>query len=142
MRRPPATGGPFFRSAPYQLRRDSQRAGGMAFRSDATVIQSMSRSLRELSALLDGEFDPGSGRTLAACLMHASRTGAPSGVSGARLRNTWEHASMWGITPRNGALIPHTLACEGSRKAGNAQGEGPAAHQVVGGVTAYQADDG
>ena len=26
------------------------------------------------------EFDPGSGRTLAACLMHASRTHIPSGV--------------------------------------------------------------
>ena len=29
-----------------------------------------------LSAFLCGEFDPGSGRTLAACLTHASRTGS------------------------------------------------------------------
>ena len=36
-------------------------------------------------------------------------------------------------------LIPHTLYQEESRKA---QGEWPAAHQVVGGVTAYLADDG
>jgi hypothetical protein len=36
-------------------------------------------------------------------------------------------------------LIPHTLGNEESRKA---QGEWPAAHQVVGGVTAYLADDG
>ena len=28
----------------------------------------------------DGEFDPGSGRTLAACLTHASRTERPFGV--------------------------------------------------------------
>ena len=28
----------------------------------------------------DGEFDPGSGRTLAACLTHASRTVKPFGV--------------------------------------------------------------
>ena len=36
-------------------------------------------------------------------------------------------------------LIPHTLGDEESRKA---QGEWPAAHQVVGGVTAYRANDG
>ena len=36
-------------------------------------------------------------------------------------------------------LIPHTL---GNEESGNAQGEWPAAHQVVGGVMAYQADDG
>ena len=29
---------------------------------------------------IDGEFDPGSGRTLAACLTHASRTVKPFGV--------------------------------------------------------------
>ena len=36
-------------------------------------------------------------------------------------------------------LIPHTLGNEESRKA---QGEWPAAHQVVGGVMAYLANDG
>ena len=40
----------------------------------------------------DGEFDPGSGRTLAACLTHASRTlklGACTGwMSGERVSNT------------------------------------------------------
>ena len=37
-----------------------------------------------------GEFDPGSGRTLAACLTHASRTmmGACSRISGERVSNT------------------------------------------------------
>jgi len=30
-----------------------------------------------LGWVLFGEFDPGSGRTLAACLTHASRTGPP-----------------------------------------------------------------
>ena len=34
----------------------------------------------------DGEFDPGSGRTLAACLRNASRAG--SNPSGERSRNT------------------------------------------------------
>ena len=41
---------------------------------------------------LDGEFDPGSGRTLAACLIHASRTRAPvlalEDPSGERVSNT------------------------------------------------------
>ena len=43
---------------------------------------------------LYGEFDPGSGRTLAACLIHASRATKPEGVtlpveSGERVSNTW-----------------------------------------------------
>ena len=39
---------------------------------------------------LDGEFDPGSGRTLAACLTHASRTLGNSNISesGERVSNT------------------------------------------------------
>ena len=39
----------------------------------------------------NGEFDPGSGLTLAACLTHASRTmkGACSWISGERVSNTW-----------------------------------------------------
>ena len=40
-----------------------------------------------------GEFDPGSGRTLAACLTHASRTERPLACkgysSGERVSNTW-----------------------------------------------------
>ncbi len=40
-----------------------------------------------------GEFDPGSGRTLAACLTHASRTERPAACcgysSGERVSNTW-----------------------------------------------------
>ena len=36
-------------------------------------------------------------------------------------------------------LIPHTL---GNEESLTAQGEWPAAHQVVGGVTAYLANDG
>ncbi len=51
------------------------------------------REERGSEPVLDGEFDPGSGRTLAACLTHASRTrskqsqdcGRPSGE---RVRNT------------------------------------------------------
>jgi hypothetical protein len=38
-----------------------------------------------------GEFDPGSGRTLAACLIHASRAVRPfrGYTSGERVSNTW-----------------------------------------------------
>lgn len=40
-----------------------------------------------------GEFDPGSGRTLAACLIHASRADRTRAcsclVSGGRVSNTW-----------------------------------------------------
>ena len=45
-----------------------------------------------LGWVLFGEFDPGSGRTLAACLTHASRTGPPfflgGGLSGERVSIT------------------------------------------------------
>jgi hypothetical protein len=39
----------------------------------------------------NGEFDPGSGRTLAACLTHASRAVRPfrGYTSGERVSNTW-----------------------------------------------------
>jgi hypothetical protein len=36
------------------------------------------RSKGSASIIMDGEFDPGSGETLAACLTHASRTLSPS----------------------------------------------------------------
>src|SRR5690242_11391124 len=41
--------------------------------------------------VFDGEFDPGSGRTLAACLTHASRAERPLRwySSGERVSNTW-----------------------------------------------------
>ena len=45
-----------------------------------------------LVVFIYGEFDPGSGRTLAACLTHASRTMIPGactgGISGERVSNT------------------------------------------------------
>jgi hypothetical protein len=58
-----------------------------------------------------GEFDPGSGSTLAACLMHASRTGCPSGRSrGGRVRNTWPICPPAGGSPRKRGVIPYVLA--------------------------------
>ena len=70
--------------------------------------------------------------------MQVARSGLRA-VSGARLRNTWEPARLWGITRERGANPAYARASEESRKA---LAEGPAAHQVVGGVMAYQADDG
>jgi hypothetical protein len=43
------------------------------FRDSDDELQSFSRELHSDFSI--GEFDPGSGRTLAACLTHASRTG-------------------------------------------------------------------
>jgi hypothetical protein len=70
------------KSIPHQVRTTStprpswcQSGGGDAIR--------LSRSNRTVPSGgsgrhdLDGEFDPGSGRTLAACLIHASRAGLP-----------------------------------------------------------------
>jgi hypothetical protein len=55
-----------------------------------------------------GEFDPGSGSTLAACLMHASRTGSPSGGSrGGRVRNTWAICPEVGDSHQKWWVRPH-----------------------------------
>jgi hypothetical protein len=67
------------------------------------------------------EFDPGSGRTLAACLMHASRTV----VFGRQWRTAEEHVGTcpWmGDNAPKGALIPHTLPCYGGGKPQGVQG--------------------
>src|SRR3954470_9506481 len=57
---------------------------------------------------LDGEFDPGSGRTLAARLTHASRarTRACPGDSGERVSNTWVTHPWYQDSPRKLGLIP------------------------------------
>src|SRR5918911_592470 len=55
-----------------------------------------------------GEFDPGSGRTLAACLTHASRTVKPlrGWISGERVSNTWATCPwLWDNSGKPG-LIP------------------------------------
>ena len=58
-----------------------------------------------------GEFDPGSGRTLAACLTHASRTERPSIFgggysSGERVSNTWVICPALRDKPGKLGLIP------------------------------------
>ena len=55
-----------------------------------------------------GEFDPGSGRTLAACLTHASRTVRPfrGYTSGERVSNTWVICPALWDKPGKLGLIP------------------------------------
>ena len=57
------------------------------------------------------EFDPGSGRTLAACLTHASRTDeALRGlVSGERVSNAWGTCLSEGDNSWKRLLIPHNV---------------------------------
>ena len=70
----------------------------------------------EQSNNLSWEFDPGSGRTLAACLIHASRTqlihrvlALTGSLSGARVSNTWVTCPPEGDNSRKRLLIPHRL---------------------------------
>ena len=94
---------------------------------------------------LFGEFDPGSGRTLAACLTHASRTESAlwSDSSGERVSNTWVICPALWDKPGKLGLIPNT-PCWLHDWWGKAFAvwDGPAAYQLVGGVMAYQGDDG
>ena len=93
----------------------------------------------------DGEFDPGSGRTLAACLTHASRAVRPfwGYTSGERVSNTWVTCLQLRDKPGKLGLIPdiHFSLPGGGWKVFSA-GDGPAAYQLVGGVMAYQGFDG
>ncbi len=64
---------------------------------------------------------------------------------GAAWRTAEEHVATCPAVGDNGAkapLIPHVFAWKQAKKAQKAPREGAAAHQVVGGVTAHQADDG
>ena len=57
------------------------------------------------------EFDPGSGRTLAACLTHASRTGwfLRGSLSGERVSNAWGTCLSVGDNSWKRLLIPHNV---------------------------------
>ena len=97
-----------------------------------------------------GEFDPGSGRTLAACLTHASRAVRPfrGYTSGERVSNTWVTClQLWDKPGKLGLIPDMTQGCMvlGGKLCpfGDAVvGDGPAAYQLVGGVMAYQGFDG
>ncbi len=108
-------------------------------------IASVSSRFSAAIKFIYGEFDPGSGRTLAACLTHASRTVnlLRWGISGERVSNTWATCPwLWDNSKKLG-LIPDMTA---DRMVwwwkDLSAGDGPAAYQLVGGVVAYQGDDG
>jgi hypothetical protein len=69
--------------------------------------------LTGLPVSIYGEFDPGSGRTLAACLTHASRTvnRFRPGISGERVSNTWATCPALWDKPGKLGLIPDTTSC-------------------------------
>ena len=60
-----------------------------------------------------GEFDPGSGRTLAACFTHASRAVRPfrGYTSGERVSNTWVTCPLLWDKPGKLGLIPDMTTC-------------------------------
>jgi hypothetical protein len=99
---------------------------------------------------LSGEFDPGSERTLAACLTHASRArkgaSAPE-YSGERVSNTWVICPQGGNNLAKAELMPDTATGDvPGVKEGFVEklffGEEPATYQLVGRVMAYQGKDG
>ena len=69
--------------------------------------------------------------------------GLAPGESGERVSNTWAtNPSLWDNLGKPG-LMPDTLAgSHGLARKGLPAWDGPAAYQLVGGVTAYQGDDG
>ena len=65
---------------------------------------------------LFGEFDSGSGRTLAACLTHASRTVTSRAcswvISGERVSNTWVICpALWDKPGKLGLIPDRTMRC-------------------------------
>ena len=108
-------------------------------------IESASSRFSAAIEFIYGEFDPGSGRTLAACLTHASRTvnRLRVGISGERVSNTWATCPrLWDNSKKLG-LIPDIHGyLHGWWWKDLSAGDGPAAYQLVGGVVAYQGDDG
>ena len=95
-----------------------------------------------------GEFDPGSERTLAACLTHASRARKGTSVpeySGERVSNTWVIYPQGGNNPGKPGLIPDKTTegnFRGQRELRPPPEDEPAAYQLVGEVTAHQGEDG
>src|ERR1700730_10149291 len=98
-----------------------------------------------LWGFLFGEFDPGSGRTLAACLTHASRTerSLRRYSSGERESNTWVICpAVWDKPGKLGLIPDRNMPCMWCGGKLFAVWDGPAAYQLVGGVMVYQGDDG
>ena len=78
--------------------------------------------------------------------MRVERGSGSPGLSGVRVRNTWVTYPALGDTCPKGQLSPLGFAGPDWRRKGvllaHLVWEGPAAYQLVGGVTAYRGDDG
>ena len=104
----------------------------------------------------NGEFDPGSERTLAAWIRHASRTVSFKRIfrvkfvreSGERVSNAWAICPQVRNSPPKGGVIPDVVVprMRNCLKVGILRnlllGDEPAAYQLVGEVTAHQGIDG
>src|SRR5438309_8620430 len=80
----------------------------------AGILQRVDDDLRVTSTDFVGEFDPGSGRTLAACLTHASRAVRPlwGYTSGERVSNTWVTCPLlWDKPGKLGLILDMTSCC-------------------------------
>ncbi len=92
----------------------------------------------EACYIFDGEFDPGSGQTLAACITHASRTS----VETHEWRTGEEHVGtclVLGNTRGKLRLIPHEIAQ--ARKDFGRHERGLRPIRLVGVVRAHLGDD-
>jgi hypothetical protein len=77
------------------------------------VISEKNRKFPVNLNINNGEFDPGSERTLAAWIRHASRTrkfSSESEYSGERVSNGWKTCPSMGDNSSNELLIPHTTS--------------------------------
>jgi len=90
-----------------------------------------------------GGSDPSPGRTLAACLTHASRTEPVAGSVANGCVTRGQPAPETGAIPDD-SVPTHVGTLKGPPKPWRRRAlwDGPASYQVVGGVTAHQADDG
>src|SRR5215212_1253519 len=107
---------------------------GDSTESDGLGNESRRASVNGPFGVLGGEFDPGSGSTLAACLMHASRARTLSGVlRGGRVRNTWATCPGVGDSRGKPRVIPHTFGSrEGTLKKGRKPARGGACGRLAG----------
>ena len=110
--------------------------GGHTRNSSPSARDGVVRDLSEERKEVLGEFDPGSERTLAACLTHASRArkgGQPPEYSGERVSNTWVTYLPVRNNPSKGGLIPddvpvgHLMGTKGGERKQLSLEDGPAA---------------
>ena len=111
-------------AAPVSGASDRDRAGAILRNHMGLGNESWTLRGHRPYGVIGGEFDPGSGSTLAACLMHASRARTLSGVlRGGRVRNTWATCPGVGDSRGKPRVIPHTF---GSRQEIAKKGRKPA----------------